>query len=98
MRMHVILWRFQVRPGREAEFEAAYGDEGVWARFFRSGEGFVGTELMRGTDGTYLTIDRWVSRSAQQAFRDANARRYAELDAAGLALTIEEALVAEVEA
>jgi heme-degrading monooxygenase HmoA len=96
--MHVILWRFRVRPGREAEFEAAYGDDGTWARFFRSGSGFVSSELMRGTDGTYLTIDRWESRSSQQAFREAHAGRFAELDAAGEALTLEETLLAEVEA
>ena len=96
--MHVVLWRFRVRPGREAEFEAAYGDDGTWARFLRSGSGFVSTELLRGTDGTYLTVDRWDSRSAQQAFREANARRYAELDAAGEAMTTEETLLAEVEA
>jgi heme-degrading monooxygenase HmoA len=96
--MHVILWRFQVRPGREAEFEAAYGNDGTWARFFRSGSGFVASELMRGTDGTYLTIDRWESRSSQQAFREVHAARFAELDAAGEVLTLEETLLAEVEA
>jgi heme-degrading monooxygenase HmoA len=96
--MHVILWRFRVRPGREAEFEAAYGDAGTWARFFRSGRGFISTELMRGTDGTYLTIDRWESKAAQQAFREAQARRFAELDAEGSALTLEESLLAELEA
>jgi len=57
--MHVILWRYRSRPGGEAEFEAAYGDDGTWVRFFRSGRGFLGSELMRGSDGTYLTIDRW---------------------------------------
>jgi heme-degrading monooxygenase HmoA len=96
--MHVVLWRFRVRPGHEAEFEAAYGDDGAWVRFLRSGPGFLGSELLRGSDGTYLTIDRWDSRASMRAFHDANARRYAELDAAGEAMTIEEALIAEVEA
>jgi heme-degrading monooxygenase HmoA len=96
--MHVILWRFRVRPGREAEFEAAYGDDGTWARFFQSGEGYLGTELMRGTDGTYLTIDRWISREAHWAFRDAQLVRFTEIDAYCEGLTIEEALLGEVEA
>jgi len=96
--MHVILWRFRVRPGREAEFEAAYGEGGSWSRFFRSGEGFLGSELMRGTDGTYLTIDRWISLPAFRAFRNANAQHYAELDDRCSELTTEEAMVAEVEA
>jgi heme-degrading monooxygenase HmoA len=96
--MHVILWRYRVHPGREAEFEAAYGQDGVWERLFRSTGGFLGTELMRGTDGTYLTIDRWVSPDAHRALRDAQSAQYAELDGRCAGLTIEEALVAEVEA
>jgi heme-degrading monooxygenase HmoA len=71
--MHVILWRFRAAPGREAEFEAAYGDDGTWVRFFRAARGFLGSELMRGTDGAYLTIDRWVSEEAHREFREAHA-------------------------
>jgi len=96
--MHVVLWRFRVRPGREAEFEAAYGEDGDWARLFLSGEGFLGTELLRGTDGTYLTIDRWASHAAHQAFRDAETASYAQLDRRCARLMIEETMLAEIEA
>ena len=96
--MHVILWRFRARPGREAEFEAAYGDNGTWVRLFRSGAGYLGTELMRGTNGTYLTIDRWITEDAYRAFKDAQAVRFEELDTRCEALTIEEALIGAVEA
>ena len=93
--MHVILWRFRPRPDREAAFIAAYGDDGAWEQFFRTGDGFLGSELMRGTDGVYLTVDRWVSEEAYRAFADAESSRYAELDAACSALTIEETLLGE---
>jgi heme-degrading monooxygenase HmoA len=96
--MHVILWRFRARPGREAEFEQTYGESGPWVRFFGASEGYLGTELMRGTDGTYLTLDRWASKDAYRAFREAQAERYAELDARCEALTLEETLIGEVEA
>jgi heme-degrading monooxygenase HmoA len=96
--VHVILWRFRAAPGREAEFEAAYGDDGMWVRLFRTAPGFLGSELMRGTDGLYLTIDRWVSEDAYRAFRDARAETYAALDAACEALTIEETLIGSIEA
>ena len=96
--MHVILWKFRARPGREAEFERAYGDDGVWANFFRSSEGYLGTELMRGTDGAYLTIDRWTTEDAYRVFRDSQAVPYAELDAHCEALTIEETMLGTVEA
>jgi heme-degrading monooxygenase HmoA len=96
--MHVILWRFRARRGSEAEFEAAYGDDGTWVRFFRTGRGFLGSELMRATDGTYLTIDRWVSEEAYRAFRESQAEPYRELDALCEGLTAEEALIGAVEA
>ena len=96
--MHVILWKFRARPGREADFEQAYGDSGAWSQLFRKSEGYLGTELMRGTDGTYLTIDRWVTEDAYRAFTQGEATRYAELDAHCEALTIEETLLCAIEA
>ena len=96
--MHVILWRFRAVPGLEAEFEAAYGDDGAWVRLFRTGRGFLGSELMRGTDGTYLAIDRWVSEDDYRAFRDAHAEAYAAIDLRCEALTVEETLIGSVEA
>jgi heme-degrading monooxygenase HmoA len=95
--MHVILWRFRAVPGREAEFEAAFGDDGVWVQLFRTSRGFLGSELMRGTDGVYLTIDRWVSEAAYREFRDAQAEAYAATDAGCQALTIEETSIGAVE-
>jgi len=94
--MHVILWRFRVDPDRETAFVAAYGDDGDWARFFRTGAGFLGTALMRGSDGTYLTIDRWDSEEAYRIFMAAESDRYVELDAACAALALEETFLGEV--
>ena len=96
--MHIVLWRFRARPGCEAEFEAAYGDDGLWSRFFRSDSGYLGSQLLRATDGRYLTMDRWVSAAAYDAFRATHAARYAELDSACEALTAEETPLGSVEA
>ena len=96
--MHVVVWKFRARPGREADFEQAYGDNGAWSQLFRKSAGYLGTELMRGTDGTYLTIDRFTTEDAYRAFKDAEAVRYAELDAQCDSLTIEEALLCAIEA
>jgi heme-degrading monooxygenase HmoA len=93
--MRVILWRYRARSGREHEFEAAYGAEGVWARFFENGEGYLGTELMHGTDGAYLLIDRWASAEAYRVFREANATRYAQIDAECPGLRIEQTPLGE---
>ena len=88
--MLVVLWTYTVRPGEERAFEALYGADGGWAALFGEHAGYVGTELLRGADGTYLTIDRWDSAAAYDAFLAVASARYAALDARGDALTLEE--------
>jgi heme-degrading monooxygenase HmoA len=72
-----------------------YGPEGVWARFFAEGEGFVGTELTRDRKdrGCYLTLDFWESNAAYETFREANAAEYGRIDGQCEALTVEEKLI-----
>jgi len=91
--MHVILWEFQARGGQEAEFERAYGPEGVWAKFFRSGDGYLGTELWRDQDrpGRYVTVDRWTTSEAYETFRAAHPDEYKAIDARCEMLTEREA-------
>lgn len=66
--MIALVFSYEVRD--PAAFEAAYGPEGDWARFFRGGRGYVGTELLRDveTPGRYLVVDRWDSAEAYNAF------------------------------
>jgi uncharacterized protein len=40
-----VVFEYEVLPETRAEFERVYGPEGEWARFFRSADGYVGTEL-----------------------------------------------------
>ena len=79
--MHLLLWKFRPAAGKEAEFEAAYGPRGAWAALFARGSaGYLGTDLLRGADGSYLTIDRWRDRTAFEAFRTRFEAEYAALD------------------
>jgi heme-degrading monooxygenase HmoA len=80
--MYVVFWRFRPTRGRESEFERAYGPSGPWSRLFRRGDGYLGTELFRRTDGSgeYLTVDRWASRAAYEAFRARWSNEYRQLD------------------
>jgi heme-degrading monooxygenase HmoA len=77
--MHVILWEFVARRGREADFERAYGPRGRWAEFFRGAEGYLGTELWRG-EGRWLTVDRWNTEEDYVRFRAARLPEYEALD------------------
>ena len=91
--MYVVLWRFRPLVGRESEFERAYGPSGKWAPLFRRGDGYLGTELLRRSDDSreYLTLDRWASRAAYEAFRVRWSSEYRRLDLWLEELTEEEA-------
>ncbi len=90
--MYVILWRFRTVVGKESEFEHAYGPSREWALLFRRDDGYLGTELLRHPDESreYLTLDRWVSRAAYEAFRARWSGEYRRLDRRLEELTEEE--------
>lgn len=82
--MFLRLWQFHATPGREAEFEVVYGPDGSWARLFRLGSGYLGTELLKAAaaSGEYVTVDRWKSEDAWVTFRRLYAETYEALDRA----------------
>jgi heme-degrading monooxygenase HmoA len=90
--MFVVLWEFEVKPGREERFERVYGADGEWVRLFRGDPNYQGTRLLRDAsrDGIYLTIDTWRSREAYERFRETAAERYAAIDAECEGLTVSE--------
>ena len=93
------MWRFRPLSNRVAAFEEAYGPEGDWARLFRSADGFLDTTLLKG-DGEpaeYLTLDRWVSAQAYEAFRRTRHEEFTALDRRCEALTAQEQEVGEYE-
>ena len=74
--MIALVFTYDVEDA--AEFERVYGPEGEWASFFRTGRGYVGTELLRDLEipARYLVVDRWESREAYNDFVDANRDEY----------------------
>src|SRR5260370_42450325 len=78
----VIVWEFRVRSGKRREFERVYGPDGDWARLFRTGKGYICTELVRDlkTPRRYLTFDRWASRQAYERFKKENRTQYQAID------------------
>ena len=91
--MIVSIWRYRVAEGCEREFERIYGPDGDWAKLFGRAAGYLGTELLRGGDGSYVTLDRWQDHASLDSFRSAYGDDYLTLDAACEALTAEEAAV-----
>jgi heme-degrading monooxygenase HmoA len=80
--MYVIVWQFQVTPGREQAFEEAYGPDGDWARFFGRSAGFQGTELLQAAleppDETEGADAAQTGEGAEEA--DQNGRDYLTID------------------
>ena len=92
---YAYLWQFQVNPEEEGHFLEHYGPAGTWARLFRQADGFIETLLLRDRDHPcrYVTVDRWESVSAYEAFRSRFADEYADLDRAYERLTISEQFI-----
>ena len=76
------VFMYEVGPGREQAFEAAYGPGGEWARLFAGVPGYLGTELLRPTEGEsrYLVIDSWRSEADYDAFLSAEGEAYRALN------------------
>jgi len=89
---YLRVWKFRAAPGRIPEFESAYGPDGDWARLFRLGEGYLGTEFLhpQSQGGLYLTIDRWRSEADWQRFLSTHGAAYRTLDARLAALCAED--------
>ena len=78
--MIAILWRYNVRLERAADFERVYSANGDWAKLFARAEGYLGTELLREGEGVYLTIDRWRAQEDFDRFLAAHRSEYEALD------------------
>jgi heme-degrading monooxygenase HmoA len=82
-----IIWRYRVASASQRRFEQAYGSNGDWAKLFGEAEGYIRTDLLRGGDGDYLTIDYWRGADAWETFSARQAEAYRALDARCDALT-----------
>jgi heme-degrading monooxygenase HmoA len=71
-----LVFSYEVRD--TASFERVYGPDGEWARFFRQGPGYIGTELLRDVEvpSRYLVIDRWESAQAYNDFATVHREDY----------------------
>lgn len=77
---HLRLWTFEVPPGVEERFVAAYKSDGDWARLFATAPGFIRTELWRAESGFYMTADYWRSAADFEAFQASLGETYRQLD------------------
>ncbi len=87
--VYVVVWKFEVKAGCEAEFLGAYGSDGDWAQLFRKSQGFLRVELARSvmSGDRFFTFDYWVPSGAFLAFCSENGAEYEALDEKWEAIT-----------
>ena len=87
--MFTTAWMFHVDEEHRDRFIKAYGPDGAWASLFGRGDGYVDTILLQDVTHAerFVTLDRWATRAAHDAFRTGWAEAYLALDAESEALT-----------
>jgi [ribosomal protein S18]-alanine N-acetyltransferase len=95
----IIVWEFRPQPEKRREFEEAYGPEGIWAQFFRQGEGYIRTELHVDPKSPerYFTLDFWESPAGFEDFKQKYPAEYRAIDAKCESLTTEEKFLGSCE-
>src|SRR5690606_36088735 len=60
-RVLALVWQFEVKPGRNAEFEAFYGADGAWTTLSRRSRSFLGSSFLRdlAAASRYLVVEYW---------------------------------------
>ena len=59
--MIAVIWQFDVKPGREKEFEELYGADGEWTALNRQTRSYLGSSFMRDQNQSarYLLVEYW---------------------------------------
>lgn len=80
--MYRLVWEFEAKSGRVAEFEQVYSAQGRWALLFSRSDDYLGTDLYKHANNPrlFVAVDTWRSRTAYEGFRKSNAAEYAALD------------------
>lgn len=93
--LFIAVWAFVVKPAHLRDFERAYGQNGEWVRLFRTGDGYIKTELHRDPERSscYITLDFWRTREQYEAFREQAKSAYKKIDVRYERLTADEQLV-----
>jgi len=56
-----LVWQFEVKPGKQSEFEAFYGADGAWTTLSRKSRSYLGSSFLRDLADTrrYLVAEYW---------------------------------------
>ena len=59
--MIAVVWQFQVKSGKQENFEKFYGADGEWSQLARRSRSFLGSSFLRdqALDTSYLLVEYW---------------------------------------
>jgi len=69
--MIAIVWQFDVKNGREAEFEQLYGADGQWTLMNRHTRSYLGSSFLRDQNQSarYMVIEYWSEMLVSEQLR-----------------------------
>ena len=86
--MIAIMWQFDVKSGREAEFEEFYGVRGEWTAMNRHARSYLGSSFLRDQNqpSKYILIEYWSEMLVYEQNRTFRASGIASLETRRAAL------------
>ena len=86
--MIAIMWQFDVKKGREAEFEKLYGVEGEWTALNRHTRSYLGSSFLhdQAWPSRYIVIEYWSEMLVHEHDRTFRSTRIASLEERSAAL------------
>ena len=81
--MIAVVWQFDVKDERKAEFEELYGAHGAWTVMNRQTRSYLGSSFLRDQNRSsrYLLVDYWSEMVVYEQHRSYQAEAIASLEA-----------------
>ena len=80
--MIAIMWQFDVKQGRQTEFEQLYGVEGEWTAMNRHARSYLGSSFLRDQNRTsrYIVVEYWSEMLVYEQHRAFRSEAIASLE------------------
>jgi len=83
--MIAIMWQFEVKAGRETEFEQLYGADGAWTDMNRHTRSYLGSSFLndQSQSSRYILIEYWSEMLVSEPARGVRAKAVAAFSTLG---------------
>ena len=80
--MIAVVWQFEVKPGKEREFEQFYGVDGEWTAMNRHSRSYLGTSFLRDQNRStrYVLIEYWSEMLVYEEHKSYRRDQFVSLD------------------